>query len=75
MGKLHSAKLHALYSSPNIIRNITSRRLRWAGHVVRMEQSRNAYKVLVRKPERKRPLGKSTRRWKDNIKMELREMD
>ena len=45
------------------------------GHVARMEQSRNAYKVLVRKPERKRPLGKSTRRWKDNIKMELGEMD
>ena len=49
-------KLHnALYSSPNIIRSLKSRRLRWAGHVARMEQSRNAYRVLVGKPERKRP--------------------
>ena len=52
--KLHNAELHALYSSPNIIRNLKSRRLRWAGHVERMEQSRNAYRVLVGKPESKR---------------------
>ena len=56
--QLHNVELHALYSSPNIIRNLKSRRLRWAGHVARMEQSRNAYRVLVGKPEEKRPLGR-----------------
>ena len=71
---MHNAELHALYSSPNIIRNLKSRRLRWAGHVTRMEQSRNAYRVLVGKPEGKRPLGRPRRRWKDNIKMDLREV-
>ena len=72
--KLHSAELHALYSSPNIIRSLKSRRLRWAGHVARMEQPRNAYTVLVRKPEGKRPLGRPRRRWEDNIRMDLREV-
>ena len=52
-----------MYSSPNIIRSLKSRRLRWAGHVARMEQSRNAYRVLVGKPEGKRPLGRPSRRW------------
>ena len=66
--QLHNAELHALYSSPNIIRNLKSRRLRWAGHVARMEQCRNAYRVLVGNPESKR------RRWEDNIKMDLREV-
>ena len=56
--KLHNAELQALYSSPNIIRSLKSRRLRWAGHVAQMEQSRNAYRVLVGKPEGKRPLGR-----------------
>ena len=60
--------LHALYYSPNIIRNLKSRRLRWAGHVARMEQSRNAYKVLVGKPEGKRSLRRPRRRWEDNLK-------
>ena len=60
--KLHNAELHALYSSPNIIRNIKSRRLRWAGHVARMEQSRNAYRVLVGKHEGKRLIGRPRRR-------------
>ena len=60
--KLHNAKLNALYSSPNIIRNLQSRRLRWAGHVAYMEQSRNSYRVLVGKPEGKRPLGRPRRR-------------
>ena len=69
--KLHNAELHALYSSPNIIRNLKSRRLRWAGHVVRMEQFRNAYRVLVGKPESKRPLGRPRRRWEDNIKVDF----
>ena len=72
--KLHNAELHALYSSPNIIRNLKSKRLRWAGHVSRMEQFRNAYRVLVGKPESKRPLGRPRRRWEDNIKMDLREV-
>ncbi|KAJ4450199.1 hypothetical protein ANN_01606 [Periplaneta americana] len=72
--KLHNAELHALYSSPDIIRNIKSRRLRWAGHVARMGESRNAYRVLVGRPEGKRPLGRPRRRWKDNITMDLREV-
>ena len=58
----------------NIIRNLKSRRLRWAGHAVRMEQSRNVYRVLVGKPEGKRPLGRPRRRWEDTIKMDLREV-
>ncbi|KAJ4427876.1 hypothetical protein ANN_23882 [Periplaneta americana] len=72
--KLHNTELHALYSSPDIIRNIKSRRLRWAGHVARMGESRNAYRVLVGRPEGKRPLGRPRRRWGDNIKMDLREV-
>ncbi|KAJ4428760.1 hypothetical protein ANN_25753 [Periplaneta americana] len=72
--KLHNTELHALYSSPDIIRNIKSRRLRWAGHVARMGESRNAYRVLVGRPEGKRPLGMPRRRWEDNIKMDLSEV-
>ena len=72
--KLHNAQLHVLYSSPNIIRDLKSILLRWAGHVARMEQSRNAYRVLVGKPEGERPLGRPRRRWEDNIKMDLREV-
>ena len=71
--KLHNAELHALYSLPNIIGNLKSR-LRWAGHVARMEQFRNANRVLVGKPESKRHLGRPRRRWEDNIKMDLREV-
>ena len=70
--QLHNAELHALYFSLNIIRNLKSRRLRWAGHVARMEQSRNVYRVLVGKPEGRRPLGRPKRRWEDNIKIDLR---
>ncbi|KAJ4446079.1 hypothetical protein ANN_12771 [Periplaneta americana] len=72
--KLHNAELHALYSSPDIIRNIKSRRLRWAGHVARMGESRNAYRLLVGRPEGIRPFGRPRRRWEDNIKMDLREV-
>ena len=72
--KLHNVELHTSYSSPNIIRNLKSGRLRWAGHVARMEQSRNAYRVLVGNPEWKRPLGRPSRRWEDNIKTDLREV-
>ncbi|KAJ4437758.1 hypothetical protein ANN_13696 [Periplaneta americana] len=74
MEKIHNAELHALYPSPDIIRNIKSRRLRWAGHVARMGEYRNAYRVLVGRPEGKRPLGRPRRRWEDNIKMDLREV-
>ncbi|KAJ4436659.1 hypothetical protein ANN_16790 [Periplaneta americana] len=72
--KLHNTELHALYFSPDIIRNIKSRRLRWAGHVARMGESRNAYRVLVGRPDGKRPLGRPRHRWEDNIKMDLREV-
>ncbi|KAJ4449261.1 hypothetical protein ANN_00658 [Periplaneta americana] len=72
--QLHNTELHALYSSPDLIRNIKSRRLRWAGHVARMGESRNACRVLVGRPEGKRPLGMPRRRWEDNIKMDLREV-
>ena len=63
-----------MYFSPNIIRSLKSRRLRWAGHVEHMDQSRNTYKVLVGKPEGKRSLGRPMCRWEDNIKMDLREV-
>ena len=72
--KLHNADLHELYSSPNIIRNLKSRRLRWAGQVASMGKSRNAYRVLVGKPESKRLLGRPRRRSGNNIKMNLREV-
>jgi hypothetical protein len=62
-----------LYSSSDIIREIKSRRRRWAGHVVRMGEGRNVYRVLVGKPEGKRPLGRPRRRWEDGMKMDLRE--
>ena len=63
-----------MYSSPNIIRSLKTRRLRWAGHVAHMDQPTNAYKISVGKPEGKRPLGRPSRRWEDNIKMDLREV-
>ncbi|KAJ4448485.1 hypothetical protein ANN_10501 [Periplaneta americana] len=72
--KLHNTELHALYSSPDIIKNIKSRCLRWAGHVARMGESRNAYRVLVGRPEGKISLGRPRRRWEDNIKMDLMEV-
>jgi hypothetical protein len=72
--KLHNEELHNLCSSPNIIRMIMSRRLRWEGHVARMGERRNAYRLLVGKTEGKRPLGRPRRGWIDNIKMELLEI-
>jgi hypothetical protein len=72
--KLHNDELHSLYSSPNIVRVIKSRRMRWAGHVARMGEGSGVYRALVRKPEGKRPLGRPRRRWEDNIKMDLREI-
>jgi hypothetical protein len=73
--KLHNKELHDLYSSPSIITIIMSRRMRWAGHVARMGEARIAYRSLVGKPERKRPPGRPRRRWVDNIKMDLLEID
>ena len=72
--KIHNEELNVLYSSPNIVRVITSRRMRWAGHVVFMGERRGVYRVLVWKPEGKRRLGSPRRRWEDNIKMDLQEM-
>jgi hypothetical protein len=63
-----------LYSSPDIIRQTKSRRMRWAGHVARMGEERNVYRVLVGKPEGRRPLGRPRRRWEDGIRMELEEI-
>jgi hypothetical protein len=72
--KLHNKELHDLYSSPSIIRVIKSKRMRWAGHVARMGEKRNAYRLLVGKPEGKRPLGRPRLRWVDNIRMDLVEV-
>jgi hypothetical protein len=72
--KLHNDELHNLYSSPNIVRVIKLRRMRWAGHVACMGEGRGVYRVLLASPEGKRPLGRPRRRWEDNIKMDLREI-
>jgi hypothetical protein len=72
--KLHNEELHILYSSQNFIRQIKSRRMRWAAHVARMGKRREVYKVLVGKPVGKRPLGRPRRRWEDGIGMDLREI-
>jgi hypothetical protein len=67
----HNEELNDLYSSPNIIQVIKWRRIRWAGHVARMGEKRGAYRILVGRPEGRRPLGITRRRWEDNIKMDL----
>jgi hypothetical protein len=72
--KPRNDELHSLYSSPNIVRLIKSRRMRWAGHVARMGMGRGVYRVLVGMPEGKRPLGIPRRRWEDNIKLDLRKI-
>ena len=74
MGRLHNEELHSLYHSPNIVRVIKSRRLRWAGHVERIEEGRSAFKILTGKPTEKRPLGRPRHRWVDNIRMDLEEI-
>jgi hypothetical protein len=74
--KLHNKELHNLYSLPStsIIRMIKSKSMRWAGHISQMGVKRNAYRILVGKPEGERPLGRPICRWMDNIKMDLREI-
>jgi hypothetical protein len=72
--KLHNKELHDLYSSQSIIRIIKSMRMRWAGHVARIGEKRNAYRLLVGKPEGKRPLGRQMRSWVDNIRLVLGEV-
>jgi hypothetical protein len=72
--KLHNGELHNFYSSPDIMRQIKSRRMRWAGHVERVGDGRNLCKVLVGKPEGRGPHGKPRRRWEDGIKVDLREI-
>jgi hypothetical protein len=73
--KLHNDEIHNLYSSPNIVRVIKSRRMRWAGHVACMGEGRGVYRVLVGRPEGKRSLGRPKHRWEDNIKMDLGEIE
>jgi hypothetical protein len=73
--RLHNGGLHNLYSSPDIVRQIKSSRMRWAGHVACMGEGRNVYRVLMGKPEGKKPLERSRCRWEDGIKMDLREID
>jgi hypothetical protein len=72
--KMHCGELHNLYSSLDVIRQIKSRRTKWAGHVARMEKGRNMYRDLMGKPEGKRPLERPRRRWEDGIKIVLREI-
>jgi len=72
--KLNNEELSDLYSLPNIVRVVKSRRMRWAWHVARMGEGRGVYRVLVGKPDGKRPLRRPRRRWEDNIKMDLQEV-
>jgi len=72
--RLHNEGLNDLYSSPNIVRVIKLRRMRWAGHVARMGEERGVYSVLVGKPEERRPLGRPRRRWADDIRTDLQEV-
>jgi hypothetical protein len=72
--KLHNDELHSLYSSPNIVRVINSRRMSWVGHMARLGEGRGVYRVLVGRPEGKRPLGRPRSRWNDNIEMDLTEI-
>jgi hypothetical protein len=72
--KLYNEELNDLYTLPNIVRVVKSRRMRWAWHVARMGEGRGVHRVLVGKPKGKRPLGRPRRRWEDNIKMDLQEV-
>jgi hypothetical protein len=70
----YNDELHSLYSSPNIVRVLKSRGMKWVGHVARMGEGRGVYSVFVGRPEGKRPLGRPRCRWEDNIKMDVREI-
>jgi len=72
--RLHNEELNDFYCSPNIVRVIKSRKMKWAGLVARMSEERWVYRVLVGKPEGKRPLGRPRRRWVNNIRLELQEV-
>jgi hypothetical protein len=72
--KLHNYEFHSLYSSPNVVRVVKLWKMKCAGHVTSMEEGRGVYRVLVGRSEGKRPLGRTRRRWEDNIKMDLREI-
>jgi hypothetical protein len=72
--KLHNGQLHILYSSPDIAKQIKSRRMRWVGHVACLGEGRSMYRVLAGKPEGRRPLGRPRHRWENGIKMDLREI-
>ena len=72
--RLHNKEVNILYCSPNIVREIKWRRMRWAGHVARMVEECGVYKVLLGKPEEKRSLGRPRHRWVDNIRMDLQEV-
>jgi hypothetical protein len=72
--KVHSEELNDLYSSPNIVRVIKLRRVKWAGHIARMGEKRDAYRILVGRPEGRRPLGRPRHRWEDNITKNLQEV-
>jgi hypothetical protein len=72
--KPHNEELNDLYSLRNIVRVVKSRQIKWAGHVARMREDRRVHRMLVEKPEGKRPLGRPRRRWEDNIKMDLQEV-
>jgi hypothetical protein len=73
--KLHNEELNNLYPSPNIVRVVKSKRMRWAGHVARMGEEIGVHRVLVGKPEGKRSLGRLRRRWEDNIKMDFQKLE
>jgi hypothetical protein len=72
--KLHNEELNYLYSLPNIVREVKSRRMRWPGYVAHMGEGRGVHRVLVGKPEGKRPVRRPRRRWEDNIKMDLQDV-
>jgi hypothetical protein len=72
--ELHNEELHNLHSSLNLVKMIKSRMMRWTGHVAQLNEKKNAYRLLVGKPERKTPLRRPRRRWVDNIKMDLGEI-
>jgi len=74
MEELHNEELNDLYFSPKIVRVIKSRRMKWAGHMARMGEERGVYRVLLGKPEGRRPLGRPRHRWVDNIRMDLQKV-